>query len=172
MNPVSVRQLSGADAAEYAELRLQALRDAPSAFASSYEEERLVTPAGWRERLAPTPDKTSFGAYIGPQLTGITTLVREQKLKQRHKANIYAVYVAPEQRGQGTARLLVEAAIAHAATMPGVRQLLLTVTDGNVQAQQLYASLGFMTYGREPDALMIDGRRYAEILMCKPLTPY
>ncbi|OZI38816.1 GNAT family N-acetyltransferase [Bordetella genomosp. 5] len=172
MNPTSVRQLSGADAAEYAELRLQALRDSPTAFASSYEEERLVTPAGWRERLIGTADKASYGAYIGPQLAGIATLVREQKLKQRHKANIYAVYVAPEQRGQGLARALMEAVVAHARTMDGVRQLLLTVTDGNAQAQQLYASLGFMTYGREPDALMIDGRRYAEVLMCKPLAPY
>jgi len=172
VNPSSVRQLSEADAAEYAELRLAALRDAPTAFGSSYEEERLVTPATWRSRIAGGLQQATFGGYVDGGLAGLCTVVREQKLKQRHKAYLYSVYVAPEQRGRGLARQLIEAAIAYARSLEGVRQLLLTVTDGNLQAQKLYAGLGFMTYGREPDSLIVDGRPYAEILMCKSLVSY
>ena len=45
----------------------------------------------------------------------------------------------------------------------------LTVVQDNEQARRLYASLGFLDYGLEKNALKQDGRYYDEVLMAKNL---
>jgi ribosomal protein S18 acetylase RimI-like enzyme len=53
------------------------------------------------------------------------------------------LYVAPEYRRHGVARLLMEAARALAAE-EGVGRILLETAEDNVQAQRLYESLGYV----------------------------
>jgi len=52
-----------------------------------------------------------------------------------------------------------------------VELIQLTVASDNKQAWQLYASLGFLAYGIEKNALKQDGRYYDEVLMAKDLLP-
>jgi len=79
------------------------------------------------------------------------------------------MYVAPAQRGRGLGRLLMLAAIAHARTMRGIRQVQLSVTANNAAAASLYASLGFAEYGTERESLCVNGQLYDETLMALPL---
>jgi ribosomal protein S18 acetylase RimI-like enzyme len=160
-----IRPLQPADAAAFQALRLQALREAPSAFASSHDEEAgtpLATVAG---RLAVAPGRCVLGAFDGPVLVGLTGLRRETMHKLAHKAEVWGVYVVPAQRRRGLGRQLLRAALAEAAAMPGVRQLNLGVNAGNVAAIALYRGLGFEPFGVERGFLQVDGVLHDEIHM-------
>jgi ribosomal protein S18 acetylase RimI-like enzyme len=75
------------------------------------------------------------------------------------------MYVAPEVRGRGLGRMLLEAAIAQARATPGIEQLMLAVNATNVPARNLYLAMGFEPFGREPRALKIDGHYFDEDYM-------
>jgi len=53
--------------------------------------------------------------------------------------------------------------------MRGIRQVQLSVTANNTAATALYASLGFVEYGREREALCVNGALYDETLMALAL---
>ncbi|KRB10564.1 GNAT family N-acetyltransferase [Achromobacter mucicolens] len=170
MNAPAVRRLTAPDAAALRQLRLNALVETPESFGSSYEEEHTLTLADIRAWISPADDGAMYGVFLGDTLAGIVGVSRQRKLKLRHKAHIWSMYVAPAHRGQGLGRLLMRAAIDHAATMRGVRQVQLSVTANNTAASALYASLGFTVYGHEPEALCVNGQLYDETLMAMPLS--
>jgi len=152
---IHIRPLTPADAAAFQALRLAGLAEAPEAFSSSVEEERDLPLAVIAGRLAATADRAMLGAFDGADLAGVVGIVREDKLKLRHKAFIWGMYVAPAFRGRHVARQLLDRALAVAAAMPGLRQVTLGVNARNAGAVRLYESLGFVRYGLEPDALHI-----------------
>src|SRR5688572_32283912 len=115
-----LRTLDSSDVAAFRALRLAALRECPTAFSSSYEEERDIPLAHAAQRMAPDRDRAIFGAFDGGTLVGTVGLQRERKLKLAHKAVIWGVYVAPSFRQRGVGRLLLEHALAHAASLPGL----------------------------------------------------
>ncbi|MFT4296823.1 MAG: GNAT family N-acetyltransferase [Micropruina sp.] len=65
-------------------------------------------------------------------------------------ADLHRVVVAPEQRGRGIGRALVEAGIAWAAQRQG-RRMLLEVEHDNAPALALYRRLGFADLARRDD---------------------
>lgn len=150
-----IRALALDDAAAYKALRLRGLREDPQAFGSSFEEEVALD---FRTRLEPVEGRVTFGAFQDGTLVGVTTLMREPRLKTRHRANVFGVYTAPEARGQGLARRLMLAVLAEVRTWEGVVLLHLSVTVGNDPARRLYRSFGFMTVGVEPAYLQVDGK--------------
>lgn len=161
-----VRPLGPSDAAVFQQCRLRALREIPEAFGSTYAEEvdlSLETVAGL---LAPAdgPEQVVLGAFPGADpgggaLVGMIVCHRERKLKARHKATIGGMYVAPEARGLGIGRALLERAVAEARSWPGVEKLTLTVVERAAAARSLYRAAGFRPYGLEPDSLRQDGVR-------------
>ena len=154
-----VRALTVADAESLWAMRLRALREHPEAFGRSYEETRDIPLDEVHDRFrtdwAP-PANVVLGAFLDGQLVGTTGLYRVETIKERHKATIWGVYVAPDARGRGLGRALLEAAIAHAATLPGIEQLRLSVGSRSTAARALYTSLGFAPYGLERAALKLD----------------
>ena len=155
-----IRRLLPPDAAQFLALRLVALRECPTAFSSSYEEERDTTLATIEGYLQPGSGRNLFGAFDGGQLVGLAGVGRETANKLRHKASVRGMYMSPSQRGKGGGRLLLEHALAFAASLEGVRQVTLSVTADNAAALALYKALGFTVYGHEPDALLVDGKLY------------
>jgi ribosomal protein S18 acetylase RimI-like enzyme len=153
-----VRMLGPADATLYRALRLRALREHPDAFTSSYEQDREQPVEAAAQRLTAHP---FWGAYQHAELYGFVGLERELRAKNRHKATVMGMYVAPEIGGQGVARALLAALIAHARAN-GVESLVLTVTEGNERARRLYEAAGFRSFGVEPDAIRVAGRPYAK----------
>jgi RimJ/RimL family protein N-acetyltransferase len=158
---LEIRPLTEADASAWRELRLRMLRDHPDVFGSSWEEferQSLEEVARrMRERNSP-PDNALFGAFIEGKLIGSTGLHREEGAKDRHKAMIWGVYTAPEARGRGVGRALMEAAIARARETPGVERLILAVATHNTAARALYIALGFEAWGLERHALKLPDR--------------
>jgi ribosomal protein S18 acetylase RimI-like enzyme len=164
-----IRRLIPADAAAFLTLRLEGLRESPSAFGSSYEEERDTPLSTIEARLAADSGRNMFGAFDGDELVGLVAVGREAALKIRHKGYIRAMYVAEAYRGRGVGRRLMEHALAFAATMPGLQRLTLSVTAGNAAATVLYESLGFKEFGREPDSMIVDGQLFDEIMMSRTI---
>jgi ribosomal protein S18 acetylase RimI-like enzyme len=162
---MKLRRLNSSDAAAYRSLRLRGLRECPAAFGSSYAEEARKPLERYAERLATTPDHWTYGAFDGEDLVGVVTLVRDGHLKSRHKADLYAMYVAPRHRRLGLGRQLLERGIARARAMRGVRRLKIAVVESNQPALSLYRSLGFRVFAREEEALRTRAGYHAELFM-------
>lgn len=162
---MQIRRLTSADASAFQELRLAGLRDEPSAFGSSYEEEKDFSTAIIEGRLAERSDQGLFGAFDQGALFGLVGLGRERMHKLSHKGLIWGMYVMPEYRGQGVARALLAKALTLARSVPELKQVNLFVNASNVDAIRLYESFGFKQFGREPGALLINGVFHDEVQM-------
>lgn len=172
MNPAPVtggppvRRLQVADAAAYRVLRLRALREHPEAFTSSFEEEQ-GRPLAWAEaRLRDDPFRPHdlfLGAFEGETLAGVVGLQGRYRPKERHNATVVGMYVVPEAAGRGLGRALMNELLARSRALPDLAQLDLTVTEGNDAAQALYARCGFTVFGRQPNAIRLDGREFTKL---------
>jgi ribosomal protein S18 acetylase RimI-like enzyme len=161
-----LRSLASADAAAWLELRLRAVRDHPTAFLMSEEEElRGGVDAVTARFDAPHERAIMLGAFEGSTLLGYVGVVRADKAKMRHCATIWGMYVVPEQRRRGLAGRLLAAAIDAARAMPGVDRIALSVDEQNNGARELYQRAGFVAWGTEPDAFRAGGRSVDEAHM-------
>ena len=71
---MQIRRLTPSDARAFQASRLRALQDAPSAFGSSYEEEREFSASVIEGRLALRADRGPFGAFVDSELVGLVAL--------------------------------------------------------------------------------------------------
>src|SRR2546421_12642890 len=115
-----VRRVLPADAAEFQALRLRGLREIPTAFGSSYEEECETPASDLAERLRRNINGFVLGAVEGGRLVGIVGMQREAHRKLAHKMILWGMYVAPEARGRGVGRQLVEAALREGVAVDGI----------------------------------------------------
>jgi GNAT superfamily N-acetyltransferase len=155
-----IRPLGASDAAAYQAVRLRGLRESPEAFGSTYDEEiasSLDTVVARIELTSAPNGRVVLGAFADDALVGIAGCYQESKAKLRHKAVIWGMYVAPEARGHGVGRRLLERAITEARTWPDVDRVTITVVERVRAARDLYLSAGFEVFGREPDALRQNG---------------
>jgi RimJ/RimL family protein N-acetyltransferase len=166
---MDIRRLAVKDAPEYRTLRLRAFSDHPEAFTTSYEELEQQ-PVSDTEKRFGAEHLSFWGAFDdGGALCGYVGLDRETRIKCRHKATLIGMYVAPERAGHGIGRGLVDALLAHAREL-GLELVVLTVTEGNSRAAQLYERCGFRSFGIEPRAIKVAGRAYAKNHMYLELT--
>jgi len=103
-----------------------------------------------------------LGIFELDELVGFVAVIRPQREKLRHGVELAGMYVAPSFRRRGFGSALLKAAVAHARSIAGVRQIRLDVNATNAEAKALYQSIGFASYGVEPDALQVDGTFYGE----------
>lgn len=156
----AVRQLTEDDVAAYCDIRFEGLRTDPAGFGATLEEDRAVTEAEWRQRIA--RNKT-FGVFDAELLAGVATYVVEGGAKVSHRAHLVGVYVRPEARGTSAATMVVQAAIDSARER--VSFLYLQVIQKNPRAVRFYERLGFTIYAKDPGGLMVDGTIYEDYLM-------
>lgn len=140
-------RLTGDDWHWERELRLSALRDAPSAFGSTLEMALGMTEADWRYRiasqhrlLAVTDDDMALGMagwlYDARTPAPVALLV--------------GMWVAPDARGTGAGDALVRAVIADCVAA-GESLLYLQVGTDNAPARRLYTRNGFAPAPPEDD---------------------
>lgn len=157
--------LSPADASAFQAIRLRGLRECPTAFASSYEEECETAIDVIAGRLAAVAGRAMFGAFSESTLVGIVGIQREGRHKLAHKALLRSMYVAPEARNNGVGGRLVAEALKHAFAMSGVRQVNLGVNTLNAPAIALYEGAGFTRFGLERGFMLVDGVLHDELQM-------
>jgi ribosomal protein S18 acetylase RimI-like enzyme len=106
-----------------------------------------------------------LGAFLDAELVGMAGFFREKHHKARHKGRIWGVYVRGNCRGQGIGRALCLALLERIKALPGLEQVILTISSRQVAAQALYRSLGFETFGVERAALKIGSQYFDEEYM-------
>jgi len=146
MHEITIRPFLASEWREYRDLRLRALKESPDAFGSTFETSSLIPDPEWVSRLERVSPHTDLpmGAMAGGEPVGLAWAKIENP--DDDVAHLYQMWVAPEFRGAGIGRRLVNAAINWARDR-GVKVMVLDVTCGNVPAARLYESMGFRPVG-------------------------
>ena len=165
-----IRQLKPRDAAAYRTLRLEALQQAPSAFITSYAEEKKNPLPAFARRLS-TKNVWIFGAFQKRQVVGLLGFSIENRAKLSHVGLLFGMYVSTSFRRQGIGAALIDHAISHARKLRSIRYLKLSAISGSPAARGLYASCGFKTFGLEREAVLADGTYHDEEYMSLVLVP-
>lgn len=163
---LQVRNLTADDAEMVKNLRLFCMRESPSRFSSSLQEEQERTVDSLKTSLSKSREEFFIvGAFDQDKLVAMAGFTRERAEKASHKGSIWGVYVMPDYRGQRHARQLMKKLIDQAKELDGLNTLLLKVTGDAISAKQMYSELGFKSYGCEVDSLRADGKSIDEELM-------
>ena len=156
---MTIRQLRPDEAYTFHAFRLEGLRLCPQAFGATLEEESRFTEAEVEAQFFGGPDDFVLGAFKdGGELVGVVGLQRQARLKRRHSAHVWGLFVAPGTRRTGVARALLDELIDRALTIEGLDQLDLGVVVGCDAARRLYLACGFNPYGVEPRAHKQDAK--------------
>jgi len=149
---MEVRRLGPDDAAAVQRLRRRALEEEPLSFGTSPHEDRVLDDARVVGVLTPTDDAAVFGAFEEDELRGLVGVLRPDKEKLRHRAEVWGTYVAPEGRRRGLGRALMDALIDWSRAA-GATHVFLGVTAAAPEARALYESVGFVCWGIEPASI-------------------
>ena len=152
MEMALVERLGEGDWAVFRELRLRSLLDSPDAFGSTYGEESSRTERAWRDWAAGRWRGGTAVVFAGRDdgtAVGIATGAEYEA--EAGVAHVYAMWVAPDARGAGVGRALVDA-VAGWARDRGCDRLVLSVTESNQTARRFYEACGFEDTG-EREAL-------------------
>ncbi len=160
MDNFIIKQLTANDWQLWKIFRLDALKNAPESFGSSYKEEINWSDLDFQNGLTKSD---VFGAFIDNALAACAGFYSLNSVKTKHRAVIWGVYTKPEYRGQGIASALIQTVINHAKSR--VTQLHLTCVTSNPGAIALYQKHGFTIYGEEPTSLKIGNQSFNEYMM-------
>jgi ribosomal protein S18 acetylase RimI-like enzyme len=154
---------------EYKELRLQSLKNNPSAFEDSYEKEKLLPNIEWQKRLQATHDNTNwlFFAKINYKLIGIIGATQLEIDKQNNSATLYQVYLDPHYRKQKIADKLLNSLIKTLQNNK-ISKVHLFVSQTQTGAIKLYQRCGFIIIGQN-NMHFGDGLIHEGLLMEKKL---
>ncbi len=154
---VTIRQIETDEVMTFHEFRLAGLKQCPEAFGSTYDEELQFSAAEVESRFLGSGDDFVLGAYEEWNLVGMVGLQRATRIKRRHGAFVWGMYVAPVARGKGIGDALLDELVARAKKIDGLLQLHLSVITKCQAARRLYVAHVFESYGVEPRAHNQDG---------------
>jgi ribosomal protein S18 acetylase RimI-like enzyme len=145
------RVLGPADWPVWRELRLRALQDSPEAFCATFAEESARSDEEWQALMhrpgvrwvLPWPS----GGRAGTDQSA-AAIAAAFGTSPDGPLEMCSVWVAPQVRGLGAGRLLVEAAV-HEAAQAGRPAVQLWVRAANAAARRMYLSCGFLDTGTE-----------------------
>lgn len=168
---MDIRKLTKDNAREFWELRFRALREDGHAFGATYEEEikkpiQSLIEIFNNNYIKPINNNFILGAFNDEnKIMGVIGLYRETRIKLKHKATIWGMYIIPEYRRKGVAKELITELINISKTMEELEQLNLAVVSSNIKAIKLYNTLEFVTYGKEKNAIKSNNKYYDEDYM-------
>jgi len=138
---LQLQHLAPADWRVLRAARLEALRDSPRAFTSSYARESKWGESEWQHLFDAA---TWVVACDAEEVIGLACAISDPGLPtMRH---IGSIWVAPAYRRRGVVRALL-CAVAQIERPLGVTDLLLWVLEDNPEAQSAYEALGFRPTG-------------------------
>jgi ribosomal protein S18 acetylase RimI-like enzyme len=161
---ISVVVLGPRDWRDLRAIRLEALRSEPAAFSSSYEESLAWSDEDWRRRLT-NDHRLHLVARVQNCPIGIVGGYLGSDEGDDSVAVVFGMYVAREHRGRGIGRLLLTSLIDRLSSFPQVTTIRLGVTETQEPARRLYESVGFQVIGTAEEGIVVDDRRYDELIM-------
>lgn len=166
----SIKKLHQSDGGIYRALMLRAYSEHDTAFTSTFEERAGKSVEWWTKRLQ-DPTSVTLGAFdLGDSLIGTVRLEAYQRVRERHKIQLSAMYVMKDHAGKGVGRRLLDEALAETRKLNGIEIVNLTVTADNLPAVRLYSKLGFQTFGRETRAVKAAHAYLDKLHMWRPVS--
>lgn len=98
---------------------------------------------------------------------GMAVFIINEKIKTRHIANIYCVFVKEKFRGKGIGKKLINSTLNIIGQNKSVSKIKLAVNSEQNTAVDLYKQFGFNVVGRLKKELRIDNKFYDELIMEK-----
>jgi RimJ/RimL family protein N-acetyltransferase len=141
---------------DYREIRLAALKDAPSAFASTWQQEASFSASQWTERAQRSQDGDTSTIVVAADDAGrwVGLAGGYRPGDRGADAELISMWVAPDCRGQKISPELVGAVLTWAESHRAAR-VGLWVNAANQPAISLYEKAGFRRTG-EVDKLPSD----------------
>ncbi len=143
---ITLKQVDPAAAMHLKAVRLAALKDSPTAFGSTFENESKLSDADWRQRVAERDGTRSITFLAWEDETPCGIAAGFITLDNPTQAHVVSVWVAPTHRKRGVGRQLM-LAVAHWGVSRHVTDLFLMVTSNNQPAIVFYQDLGFKMTG-------------------------
>jgi len=146
----TIRRLNLGEAALYRKVRLEALRESPEAFATSYESALERSEESWiaqADGSSQGDDRATF-LVMGDQPIGLAGLYRDGN--DPSAGELIQMWISPDHRGSAAAAELLEHVFTWAAEC-GMRTIRAEVTEGNTRALRFYEKHGF----RQTDGLLV-----------------
>jgi len=143
---ITIESITAQNVLTFKTARLAALRDAPSAFGSTYARESQFSDAVWLDRASKSTSERSAGylAMDGASSCGIAWVTGDNQ--DPSVAWVVSMWVAPTHRRRGVGRLLINTIVTWARDR-AIRTLKLMVTSNNDPAICFYQRLGFKATG-------------------------
>ena len=145
------------------DLRLEALRDAPDAFGSTYTQQAAYGAADWQRRIS---RGGTFLAYLpeadAAEPVGLVGGYQEDP----DTVELVSMYVRPCARGRGVGEAMVATVIGWAQAR-NATSVHLWVTEANSPARLLYERCGFSLTGERQPLPSRPG--VSEVAMSRPL---
>jgi ribosomal protein S18 acetylase RimI-like enzyme len=144
---IAIEPITLANVEIFKTIRLRALQDTPSAFASTHARESQMSDEEWRSRVERWSGESGIGflAFDEDVACGIAGAFLEPN--DRSRAHLISMWTAPTHRQRGVGRMLVNEVAAWAQGR-GAEVLQLMVTSRNDAAMRFYERLGFKRTGR------------------------
>ena len=128
------------------DVRLRALASDPEAFLETVENARAYSDERWRERARPSERSVTF---VSERAGRFDAMVSAFAGDDAETAYLVAMWAAPELRGRGVARELVEQ-ILDWSRAHGRSRVVLSVERLNDRAARLYEKCGFTELDAPP----------------------
>jgi len=151
---VEVRRIRPDEVEAYRDVRLRALRLAPYAFSTTFEEASTRSDEEWREftgRLATSAQMAGFALDRGDGNFGGLVSVRVEaevgEAGEVSEGEVNQMWLDEDLRGGDWGRALLDAC-EHFAADAGLERLTLWVAEGNERASRLYARCGYVPTGQ------------------------
>jgi RimJ/RimL family protein N-acetyltransferase len=147
---------------DYKNLRLEALKNEPYSFGSSYQEEVSLSKEVWLSRM-----NNALFASSNDKPIGMVVYTFDNQLNNKHIARIHGLYVNREFRNQGIGLRLMYQAIALIHENKDIRKVELAVNPEQNFAVRLYNRCGFSSIGVYKNEFCIDGQYCDSLAMEK-----
>jgi GNAT superfamily N-acetyltransferase len=168
----SVRRIRAAEGRLLRALRIESLTDAPAAFGQTLEEALRRDDAEWdaMATAAASGDDRTWLLAIAPNADGTGRVVGTVTGKRRPDGTllVFSMWVAPDQRGRGIGRALVDA-VERWGRGWGAHRTLLWVFVANEGARRFYETLGFLPETGTDDARA--GAGFDAVVLTRTITP-
>lgn len=150
---------------DYRFIRLEALKREPAAFCSAYEEEKALPSSVWKRRI-----KNCFFATSDDEIVGVVGYSFRERVKDRHIAEVFGLYVKKGHRGKGVGRDLMKSALSDIQNNKEIIKARLSVNAEQRAAIGLYERLGFVVVGRMKNELKVGPAFFDQLIMEKYFT--
>lgn len=154
---IQIRKLLPEESNAYREIRLQCLKKFPNNFTSNYPDEKTKPKLFFQPYIEQSnSDNFVIGAFYKNQLVGISGFRRYERRKTDHRGIIIQVYVNPDHQGKNIGFNIIKATLVEAFKIEGIEQIEIDVLVSNEKAANIYAKIGFETYGIQKNYLKMD----------------